>query len=795
MTDLFEKSLHTLELPQVLELLAHQAVCEDAKERCLALRPSVQEAEVLRLLEETTAARNMMDVHGSPAIARLKPVAAILQRASLGGSLNNKELLTVARVLRTAREVNAYSGFGETPTILAPLFRSLTANSVLENKITGAILSEEEIADNASPALADIRRHIRAASGKARDVLQKLISSPTNAKYLQEAIITIRNGRFVVPVKSECKGSVPGLVHDVSATGSTFFVEPMAAVQANNELRELLSKEEKEIARILAALSAECADHKEDILLNYDLLLQLDVIFARGKLSYAMRGMCPRLVEDGSFHFKKARHPLLDAKKAVPITIYLGEGFDTLVITGPNTGGKTVTLKTAGLLTVMAQCGLHIPVDDDSTFSVFHEVLADIGDEQSIEQSLSTFSSHITNIVKILDEADDRTLVLIDELGAGTDPIEGAALAVAIIEEARSIGAKVAATTHYAELKVYAMTTPGVENASCEFNVETLQPTYRLLIGIPGKSNAFAISRRLGLAEHIIENAGKRINSQDVQFEDVLTQLERQRQEMESERMEARRLRRKLEVDAAAMEESRRVIDEERSKVVDKAKNEARQIIDDARNVSNRVFNELDNMKKRQKEQLDAEVANAQRAELRRKLNKAEEKLGERKIQQQEQSRPAEAGDTVELIRLGTRAQVVSINKDGTLQLKAGILNVTAKQEEVRVVSSAPKQTGKKPMHRPLRSTAGTHQVTRSGATRELDIRGMMCDEGIALTEQFLDSAVMGHLTGVSIIHGKGTGALRKAVHNYLRTCKYVKAFRLGRYGEGEDGVTIVELK
>lgn len=795
MTDLFEKSLHTLELPQVLELLAHQAVCEDAKERCLALRPSVQEAEVLRLLEETTAARNMMDVHGSPAIARLKPVAAILQRASLGGSLNNKELLTVARVLRTAREVNAYSGFGETPTILDPLFRSLTANSVLENKITGAILSEEEIADNASPALADIRRHIRAASGKARDVLQKLISSPTNAKYLQEAIITIRNGRFVVPVKSECKGSVPGLVHDVSATGSTFFVEPMAAVQANNELRELLSKEEKEIARILAALSAECADHKEDILLNYDLLLQLDVIFARGKLSYAMRGMCPRLVEDGSFHFKKARHPLLDAKKAVPITIYLGEGFDTLVITGPNTGGKTVTLKTAGLLTVMAQCGLHIPVDDDSTFSVFHEVLADIGDEQSIEQSLSTFSSHITNIVKILDEADDRTLVLIDELGAGTDPIEGAALAVAIIEEARSIGAKVAATTHYAELKVYAMTTPGVENASCEFNVETLQPTYRLLIGIPGKSNAFAISRRLGLAEHIIENAGKRINSQDVQFEDVLTQLERQRQEMESERMEARRLRRKLEVDAAAMEESRRVIDEERSKVVDKAKNEARQIIDDARNVSNRVFNELDNMKKRQKEQLDAEVANAQRAELRRKLNKAEEKLGERKIQQQEQSRPAEAGDTVELIRLGTRAQVVSINKDGTLQLKAGILNVTAKQEEVRVVSSAPKQTGKKPMHRPLRSAAGTHQVTRSGATRELDIRGMMCDEGIALTEQFLDSAVMGHLTGVSIIHGKGTGALRKAVHNYLRTCKYVKSFRLGRYGEGEDGVTIVELK
>lgn len=794
MTELFEKSIHTLELPQVLELLAHQAVSEGAKERCLALRPSVHEEEVLRLLEETTAARDMMDVHGNPAISNLKPVAAILQRASLGGSLNNKELLTVARVLRTAREVSAYSGFGEKATVLDPLFRSLTANSILENQISGAILSEEEIADNASPALADIRRHIRAASGKARDVLQKLISSPS-AKYLQEAIITIRNGRFVVPVKSEHKGSVPGLVHDVSATGSTFFVEPMAAVQANNELRELLSKEEKEIARILAVLSAACADEKDDILLNYDLLLQLDVIFARGKLSYAMRAMCPRLVNDGSFRFNKARHPLLDQKKAVPITIYLGQSFDTLVITGPNTGGKTVTLKTAGLLTLMAQCGLHIPVEDDSSFSIFNEVLADIGDEQSIEQSLSTFSSHITNIVKILDEADDRTLFLIDELGAGTDPIEGAALAVAIIEEARSIGAKVCATTHYAELKIYAMITAGVENASCEFNVETLQPTYRLLIGIPGKSNAFAISRRLGLAEHIIDNAGKRINSQDVQFEDVLTQLEQQRQQMEAEKQEARRLRRKMEQDAAAMEESRRIIDEERSKVVDKAKNEARQIIDDARNVSNRVFNELDTMKKRQKEQQDAELANAQRAELRRKLNKAEEKLGERKLQPVEQTRPAEAGDTVELLRLGTRAQVVSVNKDGTLQLKAGILNVTAKQEEVKVVSSAPKQTGKKPMHRPLRSNTGTHQVTRSGATRELDIRGMMCDEGIALTEQFLDAAVMGHLAGVSIIHGKGTGALRKAVHNYLRSCKYVKTFRLGRYGEGEDGVTIVELK
>ncbi len=793
MTELFEKSIKTLELPQVLELLAQEAVIDEAKERCLALRPSGEPVEVQRLLDETTAARDMMDLHGNPALSNLTSVAAILQRARLGGSLNNKELLTVARVLRAAREVAAYSGVGEKKTVLDPLFRSLTPNAVLENKITGAIVSEEEIADTASPALADIRRHIRAASGKAREVLQKLIASPS-AKYLQETIITIRNGRFVVPVKSEHKGNVPGLVHDVSASGSTFFVEPMAAVQANNELRELLSREEKEIARILAALSAEAADNEQNILLNYDLLLQLDVIFARGRLSYRMQGMCPRMVNDGSFRFRQARHPLLDPRKAVPIDLWLGEGFDTLVITGPNTGGKTVTLKTAGLLTLMAQCGLHLPVKDDSTFSVFREVLADIGDEQSIEQSLSTFSSHITNIVKILDEADEQTLVLIDELGAGTDPIEGAALAVSIIEEARSIGAKVAATTHYAELKVYAMTTPGVENASCEFNVETLQPTYRLLIGIPGKSNAFAISRRLGLAEHIIENAARRIDTQDVKFEDVLTQLEQQRQQMEEERRQAEELHRKMEQDAAAMEESRRVIEEERAKVVDKANAEARQIIDDARNITNRVFHELDNMKKRQKQAQDPEDTNAQRAQLRRELNRASDKLGQRpEPAAGEPTRPAQAGDTVELLRLGTRAEVVSVGKDGTLQLRAGILNVTAKQEEVRVISGA--QPKKQKQRRTVRSQPSQHQVTRSGASREVDLRGMMCDEAVAVLSQFLDSAVMAHLAGVSVIHGKGTGALRTAVHQYLKTCKYVKRYRLGRYGEGEDGVTIVELK
>ncbi|MCD7821382.1 MAG: endonuclease MutS2 [Clostridiales bacterium] len=793
MTDLYEKSIHTLELPRVLELLAEQAVSDGAKARCLALRPSGEEVEVLRRQAETTAARDMMDLHGNPALANLKPVDATLQRAALGGALNNRELLEVAAVLRTARNVAAYSGFGEKSTVLDPLFRSLVPDQGLENRITGAILSEEEVADSASPALADIRRHIRSASGKAREVLQRLISSSAS-KYLQEAIITIRNDRFVVPVKAECRGSVSGLIHDVSASGSTLFVEPMAAVQANNELRELLSREEKEVARILAELSALAAQRREDILLDYDLLLQLDVIFARGKLSYAMNGMPPRLSHSGGFHFRKARHPLLDPKTAVPIDLRLGEDFDTLVITGPNTGGKTVTLKTAGLLTLMAQCGLHLPVGDDSSFSIFQAVLADIGDEQSIEQSLSTFSSHITNIVEILAQAGEDTLILFDELGAGTDPIEGAALAVAIIEEARSIGARVAATTHYAELKVYAMTTPGVENASCEFNVETLQPTYRLLIGVPGKSNAFAISRRLGLPEHVIANAGGRIDRQNVQFEDVLTRLEQQRQELEDQQREAEKLRRQLEQDAAASAESRRAIEEERAKVVDKARAEAQQILDDARSASNRVFHELDGMKKRQKQGQEAGDTNAQRAELRRQLNQASQRVGQsRSLPQPEPSRPAQAGDTVELLSLGTRAQVLSVGKDGALQLKAGILTISATQDEVRVVSAASAQPKKQPPQR--KGSTAHHQVTRSSVGQELDIRGMTCDEGVAMVERFLDSAVMAHLTGVSIIHGKGTGVLRQAVHQYLKTCKYVKRYRLGRFGEGEDGVTVVELK
>ena len=512
MTDLFEKSIQTLELPRVLELLAAQAATEEGKDRCRALRPFTDPDDVQRLQKETSAACSMIVLRGTPPLSGVRPVAASLQRADMGGALNTRELLDIAALLRCARSAKEYAtGEGNAKTCIDHLFSSLQANRYLEDRISGSILSEEEIADAASPELADIRRHIRASSSKVRDILQKLISS-SQAKYLQESIITMRSGRYVVPVKSECKNEIPGLVHDVSGSGGTFFIEPMAVVKTNNELRELQSREEKEIERILRELSAECAAHKEDIAQDYDLLVLIDCIFARARLSDKLRCTEPRLAKKG-ITLRKARHPLLDPKKAVPNDLYLGDQFDTLVITGPNTGGKTVTLKTIGLLTLMAQCGLHIPADADSTVVVFDHVLSDIGDEQSIAQSLSTFSSHMVNIVGILAECGPGSLILFDELGAGTDPVEGAALAAAIIESARERGALVCATTHYAELKVYAMTTKGVENASCEFNVETLAPTYKLLIGVPGKSNAFAISRRLGLPQAIIDKAAERINA------------------------------------------------------------------------------------------------------------------------------------------------------------------------------------------------------------------------------------------------------------------------------------------
>ena len=790
MTDRFEKSMQTLELPRVLDMLADQAVTEEGKDKARRLRPETDPVEVTALLAETTAAVEKMVLGGSPAFAGVRPVAGSLQRANMGGSLNTRELLDIAKVLAAARSAKEYGeGDAEKKTPIDVLFHSLRPNRFLEDKITGSIVGDGELADSASPELASIRRHMRATESKVRDILQRIISS-SQAKYLQESIITQRSGRYVVPVKSEFKNEIPGLVHDLSGSGSTFFIEPMGVVKANNELRELQAKEEKEIDRILAELSAEAASFREDINLDYELLIRLDVIFARAKLSNKMHAMAPGLSTKG-LNLRRARHPLLPPKTAVANDLSLGESFDTLVITGPNTGGKTVTLKTIGLLTLMAQCGLHIPAGDGSVIKVCKRVLADIGDEQSIAQSLSTFSSHMSNIVGILEETDDETLILLDELGGGTDPVEGAALASAIIDHARSLGAMVAATTHYAELKVYAMTTPGVENASCEFDVETLAPTYRLLVGIPGKSNAFAIARRLGISEEIIQDAAARVDAENVRFEDVLTKLDHQRQEMEKEQRQAAQLRREMEEASAKAQAYRDQLQKEKEKAKASAKAQARAILDDARRTADQVFQELGDMRKKAQKEQNWQKVNDQRAGLRHKLNEAEDKLGARpQAAVPPMLRPAKKGDTVTILKTGTQASVLSVNKDGVLQLQAGILRITAKQDEVRVVEG--ETQSQKAAKQYIRRTE--HKLRSLGAKAEVDLRGMTTDEAELTLAQFLDRAMVSNLTQVTVIHGKGTGAVRKAVHTYLKRCKGVASFRLGRYGEGEDGVTIVEL-
>ena len=790
MTDRFEKSMQTLELPRVLDMLADQAVTEEGKDKARRLRPETDPVEVTALLAETTAAVEKMVLGGSPAFAGVRPVAGSLQRANMGGSLNTRELLDIAKVLAAARSAKEYGeGDAEKKTPIDVLFHSLRPNRFLVDKITGSIVGDGELADSASPELASIRRHMRATESKVRDILQRIISS-SQAKYLQESIITQRSGRYVVPVKSEFKNEIPGLVHDLSGSGSTFFIEPMGVVKANNELRELQAKEEKEIDRILAELSAEAASFREDINLDYELLIRLDVIFARAKLSNKMHAMAPGLSTKG-LNLRRARHPLLPPKTAVANDLSLGETFDTLVITGPNTGGKTVTLKTIGLLTLMAQCGLHIPAGDGSVIKVCKRVLADIGDEQSIAQSLSTFSSHMSNIVGILEETDDETLILLDELGGGTDPVEGAALASAIIDHARSLGAMVAATTHYAELKVYAMTTPGVENASCEFDVETLAPTYRLLVGIPGKSNAFAIARRLGISEEIIQDAAARVDAENVRFEDVLTKLDHQRQEMEKEQRQAAQLRREMEEASAKAQAYRDQLQKEKEKAEASAKAQARAILDDARRTADQVFQELGDMRKKAQKEQNWQKVNDQRAGLRHKLNEAEDKLGARpQAAVPPMLRPAKKGDTVTILKTGTQASVLSVNKDGVLQLQAGILRITAKQDEVRVVEG--ETQSQKAAKQYIRRTE--HKLRSLGAKAEVDLRGMTTDEAELTLAQFLDRAMVSNLTQVTVIHGKGTGAVRKAVHAYLKRCKGVASFRLGRYGEGEDGVTIVEL-
>jgi len=792
MSLLYEKSIKKLELDKVLEMLSGCAGSQVGKTACLLLLPSSDLDEVRERLSETTAASMLSTNKGYPGFSGVCDVSDSLERANLGGSLSPKELLAVASVLRCTANVKSYLTDEDQATVLSPLFDALSPNKYLEDRISKAIISEEEIADAASPELADIRRHMRIQSAKVKESIQKIISSPAFSKFLRDPIITIRQGRYVVPVKSENKNDIPGLVHDVSATGSTYFIEPMSAVNANNALRELELREQKEIERILAELSSEVSASSESISANVKYLIELDVIFAKARLGYRMQAWEPVMNDKGVVELRNARHPLIDPNKAVPISLRLGSDFDTMIVTGPNTGGKTVSLKTIGLLTLMAECGLHIPAGDGSKLSTFRLILADIGDEQSISQSLSTFSSHMRTIVDVVDQCDSETLVLFDELGAGTDPAEGAALAIALIEFCRKMGSRVVATTHYAELKLYAMRTRGVINASCEFNVDTLQPTYKLLIGIPGKSNAFAISQKLGLSSDILKAASDLVSQNDKDFEDVLSQLEHQRQQMEQARAEAERMRLETEKIKNESEAYKKQFEAEREKALEQARAQAKAIIEDARATANRVSEELKQLKKQVAESAQTQNINQRQSELRRTLNDAEDKLraAQKEVVRPQPTRNILVGDTVELLKLGTKASVIGINKDGSYQLQAGILKLNARADEVYLLEN--ENPYKEKSGRPAHSG---RQMKMEAAPTEVDLRGMDSIEAICVLERFMDETFRSNAPSVRIIHGKGTGTLRAAVHTALRKNKFVKKFRLGLYGEGEDGVTIAEFR
>ena len=796
-----ERDYTALELDKILDMLAGEAACDDAARLARALRPQTEPAVVQRLIDETDDACRLMAGVGTPSFGYLTDVKNPLRRAEAGAALSLGELLRIAETLCSIRALREWRNHCEgVSTCLDDLFSVLTGNRHLEERIGAVVVNDEEVADNASPALADIRRRMRAASARVREQLDRMIRSTTYQKALQEPIVTIRDGRFVVPVRADHRGEVPGLVHDTSASGATVFVEPMGVVEANNELRVLRAQETAEIERILLELSVEVGGFASSIIADYDVAVQLALIFAKGRLAYKQQGMKPRLTTDGHTILRRARHPLIDPKKIVPIDVSLGGDYPLLVITGPNTGGKTVTLKTLGLLCLMAQCGLHIPAGDQSAVQVFDRVLADVGDEQSIEQSLSTFSAHMANTVEILKQADDRSLILFDELGAGTDPVEGAALAIAIIQDVRGKGALTAATTHYAELKTFAMTTAGVENASCEFDVQTLRPTYRLLIGIPGKSNAFAISRRLGLDESVIENAKAQMDNESVRFEDVLTQLEEKRQRLEKAQNEADRLWRQREEDARKARTFREQMEKARDNARSKGEADARRIVQQAQRQADAVFAELDELRKQQQKQADYQTLNERKSDVKRRLNEAESDLHQHDDTPEPipaPSRPIAVGDTVELAGVHTGAAVLAVNGDGTLLLQAGKMKMTVKAAQVRLLETAEEVEKKKKQSDAARQRSGPSvQInTAARASAELDIRGLETLEAESVVENYLDAASRSKLGTVTIIHGKGTGALRAAVHQLLKKNRQVKSFRLGRYGEGEAGVTVVELK
>ena len=783
-----DKHTKALELDKILEMVAEECSSQDGAQLARELEPVHTAAEAQWLLGETDAAFVAMAKYGAPSFYGMKNVTNPLRRAQAGGGLGLRELLDIGATLRTIRGLTQWWGkSGNVTTALTPRFEVLAPNKYLEEKIFTCIVNEEEVADNASPALASIRRKIRAASQRVRDQLDKLIHSQAHQKHLQESIVTQRGGRYVVPVKAEFRGEVPGLVHDTSASGATVFVEPMSVVEANNEIRVLRSDEQDEIARILLELSGEAGSFADSIIESYHYAVELDLIFAKAQVAYKMKAVVPQVGEDGKIALHAARHPLIAKEKVVPTDITLGVEFDTLIITGPNTGGKTVALKTIGLLTLMAMCGLMIPAGEGSRVAVFRHILADIGDEQSIEQSLSTFSSHMVNIIHIFEVADNSSLILLDELGAGTDPVEGAALAEAIIQELRGRGVRLACTTHYAELKAYAIQTPGVENGSCEFDVATLRPTYRLLIGVPGKSNAFAITQRLGMDTAIVDRARELVSREGNAFEQVVGRLEEDRRKMEDE-LEA--LRASAAQAKANAEASQRLKDEaeaQAKKEIDRARQEAAQIVQKTRQRADALVGELEELRRQKNKQLSAE----QKARLRsglKELESSSDPVHQRRDDNYVLPRPLVAGDEVLLYDIDKEATVLELPKDGTVLVQAGIIKTRVPLGNVRLLSK-----------RQLKKKNPTRTVTKNVSTPEtsssLDLRGQTVEEALMEVDNFLDRASRMHLSQVTIIHGKGTGALRTAVQQHLRRCSQVKSFRLGTYGEGESGVTIAELK
>ncbi len=785
----------TLELPKILERLSSLCSCPDAVEAALSLQPEHSLRGAQQLMKETVDAHALIARFGAPSFGGMSNCRGSITRAQAGGTLSMRELLEIAEVLRVIRSLTEWrSRCAGTETALDERFDCLLPNQYLENRITTAIVSEEEMSDHASPALADIRRKKRSASGRVREQLDKMIRSATYQKYLQDPIVTIRSGRFVVPVRAECRGDVPGLVHDTSSSGSTLFVEPMSVVEANNEIRMLEAKEQAEIDRILTELSSEAGGFADGILESYALCVELNLIFAKAKLAYDMKASAPALNDAGRVMLRRARHPLLDPAKAVANDIFLGGEFDTLVITGPNTGGKTVTLKTLGLLTLMAMCGLMIPADDRSEVAVFSHVLVDIGDEQSIEQSLSTFSSHMTNLIRIFDVVDDQSLVLLDELGAGTDPIEGAALAAAVLESLRDKGARLAATTHYAELKAYALETPGVENGSCEFDVATLRPTYRLLIGMPGRSNAFAILERLGMEPSVIDRAKERVSSDHARFEQVVDQLQQARKALEEQKSQVERLRKEAQAAIEQADARRKQAEAEREKELQKAKEQAQRLVEKAREQSDRLLSEMEETKKAMTGQNAAEMLRRARAQAKsgmRGLEDTADPVSERMESGYVLPRPLKVGDRVLLSDIDKKGTVLTLpDQNGNLMVQAGIIKTKVKVESLHLLEQ---EKESRPAAPPVRRGMESRAVRKTAT--ELDLRGKAADEALMELDSFLDQAIMGGMETVTIIHGKGTGVLKNAVRQHCRSHPSVRTFRPGVYGEGEDGVTVAELK